>query len=140
VALLGDSFPENIQRKFADTRIKPGSVVKFEVPDTIPPKIKYFIILGADGDNIMVATVFINSHINPNIFTSEKLKKLHYKLEVVNYNFLEYDSYVDCSDVRERKIENIKNEILNNPAVHQGDLLREDFTNIRKIIKETKKN
>lgn len=131
---LGDYFPENIKKEYAEHNIQPGTVFRFFVRDTYPPKPKFFIVLAADENHIMVATVFINSEINNNIFPTPELKALHYKISSNTYSFLDHDSYIDCSQLRERPIENLKKDILTDPENVKGNLTVEDFTIIRDII------
>jgi hypothetical protein len=138
MAHLGDSFPEHLRDEFAQLNIKPGTVIRYKVPDTNPPKIKFFILLGADTDNIMVATVFINSDINYNIHFNVYLQSLQYKLDVQRNTFLSKDSYVDCTRISERKIENLKKELVSNPEYVIGTIHCEDFNAIRNLVKSSK--
>jgi hypothetical protein len=52
----------------SESFLKIGTVLRYFVKDTIPPKIKRLIIVGIDDELITTATIFINTEINPNIF------------------------------------------------------------------------
>ena len=76
---LGDSFPEEFKRRFAEKNLKVGSVIRALVKDTNPPKTKRFILLGISADKLAVATLYVNTEINPNIFSTEELRNLHFE-------------------------------------------------------------
>ena len=118
--------------------LKIGTVLRFYVTDTIPPKVKRLIIVGIDNELVTTSTIFINSEINPNVFTSEELKRLQYKLEANKCAFLDHDSYADCSDVRERKCQDILNLFSKSPQVNLGQLESNDLIQIRLLIKSAK--
>lgn len=121
-----------------DSILKIGTVLRFYVTDTIPPKVKRLIITGIDNERVTTATIFINSEINPNIFTSDELKRLQYKLEANKCTFLEHDSYADCSDIRERKFEDLVKLLNKSPQVNLGVLDSKDLAQIRSLIKSAK--
>lgn len=135
---LGDLFPAHVKEQLLESKLQPGSVIKMFVTDTTPPKTKYFILLSADGDKLMIATVFINSDINPHNLSSPELASLQYKLCESDYNFLWKDSYANCASISERKIDNLKKDIDNDPNIFQGNINEKDFKAMRELIKKSK--
>jgi hypothetical protein len=79
-----------------------GSIIFEFVYTTTPPKPKYYIIIGISEDKVALGTVFINSEINKHIFPTQKLKELHVLMPKEDNPFLDHDSYIDCSDIKER--------------------------------------
>ncbi len=76
---LGDSFPEEYKKRFAEKNLKVGSVIRALVTDTNPPKTKRFILIGISADKLAVGTLYLNTEINPNVFSTQELRKLHSK-------------------------------------------------------------
>jgi len=135
MANLGNFFPDDIKSDFASDKLKAGVVLRFFVTDTTPPKIKRIIIIAIEHSRILAATVFINSEINPAIFSSEELRKLQYKLEYAKCDFLDHDSYVDCSEIKERTADSLMKLLKSSPSVHLGELCTEEFKAIKELIK-----
>ena len=77
-----------------------GKVIRIFTEDTIPPKVKYCIIVGSSSDEI--ATIFINSDIRPQALGPE-LQGLQYPLSEKDLKCLTHDSYADCSEIASRK-------------------------------------
>lgn len=66
---------------------------------------KYFIVLGFDGESVYGGVV-INSHINFNI--QGQIFAQHYPLLKSRYDFLDYDSWVDCMRLITVSVETFK--------------------------------
>jgi hypothetical protein len=91
-----------------DDRLSVGSVIFEYVTTTKPPKDKYYVVVGISDDKIALGTVYINSEINPNLFTNTNLKKLHISLSATDNPFLKRDSFIDCSSINERLIADVQ--------------------------------
>ena len=83
---IGNVYRINLDRK-SGIEPKPGDETRN----------KFFIILGFDSEGNLYGGVIINSAINVNI--PPRLKILHMPLKADKYNFLDYDSFVDCSSL-----------------------------------------
>ncbi len=83
-------------------------MIRIAVPDTTPPKIKRLLIVGIENKNT-IATIFINSEINPLVLNTVELQKLQYELTTINCPFLEHISYADCSKIKDRSYADILN-------------------------------
>ena len=132
---LGDFFPEETRRQLADNNLKIGAVLRFHVPFTNPPKTKRQIVVGFDNDNILLATVLINTEINPNVFPNQILRDLHLKLETNNRNYIEHDSFVDCSKVRPQNKSEIIALLTLEPTAHLGELAPNDLAIVLEKIR-----
>ena len=98
-----------------DDRIAVGSVIRQFVTDTTPPKVKYFIIIGIDGNTIALGTVFINSKINSYFYDNPELLQLQIPISSSEYPILSWDSFIDCSDINTRKISEVLDCLDNDP-------------------------
>jgi hypothetical protein len=99
-----------------DDRLEPGCIIFDRVTDTKPPKDKYFIIVGVTSDELALATVYINTDINPNIFRTQRLRDLHVTIPRDENPFLSWDSFVDCSMIHEKSVQVVKDCLdSNNP-------------------------
>jgi hypothetical protein len=131
--LLGPYLPEEFRIKVATENYKIGAVFKCFHP--IAGKDKRFILAGFKYDKIKIATVFINTEINPNFFPSEKLRKLHLLMAADIRPFLDYDSYIDCSGLKLLDSTNFLKNFILDPSIHIGNLSEADYKLIRDTIK-----
>ena len=131
---LGDSFPENLKEDFTSRNLKVGSVLKCRVDDTNPPKYKRFIVVGISFDKIALGAVYINSEINENVHYTDELKALQILFESNGRDYLDHDSYIDCSKIYPKKLEQIKDVVKNDINCYLGDLSEVDFKSIRSVV------
>jgi hypothetical protein len=135
---IGDFLPQHLKDELAKNNLVKGAVLKTFVKDTHPPKEKYFIFIGFSADKIAVATIYINSEINPVIFKTEELKKFHLQLKASDYNFLQYDSFADCTQIHEKTYSDLIALLQRTPAAHVGSLTEIDHQQVRLHIKATR--
>jgi len=135
---LGDFFPHKIKKKFAREKLKPGTVLRLFVKDTVPPKIKRLIIIAVDNENYLLATLFINSEINPMLLNSEELIQLQFKIDSNKFDFIKHDSYVDCSKLKPRNIEQLSELIIKDPKTVIGEVDEVTLRKIKKIVKKAR--
>lgn len=102
-----------------DDRLAVGSVLFEFVTATIPPKNKYYIVVGISENEVALGTVYINSEINPNIFNTPQLRGYHIPISAEEYPFLKYDSFIDCSHIEERSVSDVL-QCLNNDNKRYG--------------------
>lgn len=131
---LGDFFPKTIREEFSERNLCPGTVLKTFVHDTKPPKIKFFVVLATDQGSLAVACLYINTEINVNVFPTQALRDLHLPLRSGEYEFLGHDSYLDCSDIREKEYEAIKSTLTGDPSVLYGKLTQADLDSALRIV------
>ena len=127
---LSDLFPQSFRDDFAERNIQVGSVIRVFVRDTTPPKIKRFIVIGFSNDKVLLGTVFINSEINQNVFNTEYLKGLNIPLDAQIYDFIDHNSFVDCSNIRERSVLEIKHLLSNDIECSKGVVSEETMKTI----------
>jgi len=131
---LGDFFPEKDRKEFSKRKVSVGTVLKLKVLDTNPPKEKRFIVVGSTEDDLILATVYINSKVNHAINYSAELKSLHIPVSKQGRDFLDHDSFIDCSKLIERERNEIENTVKNRPHAVIGTISDEDQEIIRKTL------
>lgn len=67
---------------------------------------KFFVVLGIADDGTVYGGVVINSHVNQHI--APGMQDLHYLISAQDYGFLSYDSYIDCADLKELRVEQLQ--------------------------------
>ncbi len=135
---LGDFFPNDLKEQFAFHNFKIGSVLRYQVDFTNPPKIKRLVIVGFDAEKVLFASALINTEINPNIFTSTALRDLHLELDAVGRPYLDHTSYVNCSEIFEQDIETVKKLLIEQVSTHVGELSEQDLEAVLEKIRNAK--
>jgi len=69
--------------------------IKLKPGETSHPK--FFIVLGIDSVGNAIGFVLINSLISPGL--KQYIKDAHREISCSDYSFLNYNSFVDCSDL-----------------------------------------
>ena len=85
-----------------------------------------------------LATVFINTEINVNVISSQELKDLQFPFTAVNREYLDHDSFVDCSRLIERNFDELKTILKNNASSSIGQISENDLKNIKAKIKSAR--
>ena len=132
---LGDLFPEEFKAEFASRNIEIGTVLRLTVKDTSPPKIKRFIVVGKTLDGLSLASVYINSEINKKVNWCVEMQNLQIPTNHEENEFLDKDSYIDCSKLIPRDSLEISEVIKENPASVIGKLKKEDLDYLVETIR-----
>lgn len=94
---------------------------------------KYIVIIGFTPEGIAVGALLINSEIDPSK-RSEELLNCQYPLQVRHYrDILDYDSWLDCSDIFEIP----KLKITEKDGKMKGSLTVEDRERVMDFLKDT---
>lgn len=131
---LADYFPEHLRKGYAARNLSVGTVLKLRVKDTNPPKEKRLIVVGFTDDNLFLATIFINSRVNPNLNLPKELQELHLHFKAEEREYLEWDSFVDCSQIAPRNYSEIAEAIENRPESIIGNVSQADLEEINEKI------
>ncbi len=135
---LAEQFPEHARKAFAQEHLRAGAVVRRMVPDTRPPKIKRCIIVGISDDLVSVGVVYINSDINFNVLPTKELQELQFPVSTAGRDYVEHDSFVDCSQLREHGYAALLRETQNEPGIILGQVSPADLTTIYSLVKGAK--
>lgn len=94
---------------------------------------KYIVIIGFTLEGVVIGALLINSEIDSSK-RSEELLNCQYPLLVRNYrSILDYDSWLDCSDIFELS----KLKITEKDGKLKGCLTPEDRGRVMEFLKET---
>lgn len=94
---------------------------------------KYIVIIGFTPEGVAIGALLINSEIDPSK-RSEELLGCQYPLLVRNYrSILDYDSWLDCSDIFELS----KSKITEKNGKLKGCLISEDKERVMQFLKDT---
>jgi hypothetical protein len=129
---LGDAFPESYKDGFAQQNLTIGTVLKFFVKDTTPAKVKRLIIVGFSKDRTSLATIYINSP-SANIYPSARRNQLLF-LEALNRDYLDWDSFVDCSNLKIKNYNEVFLIVKNRQEAVLGKISEQDLSAIRTLI------
>lgn len=116
--------------------MKFANVIRVVVQETVPPKVKYLIIVGVTSDSL--ATVFINSEVKPHHLSSPELQALQFPLNPGTCSFLKHQSFVDCSEIAERDKSAINIILQKEPGRNEGAIPQEIMVKITATLKKAK--
>ncbi len=93
---LSHLFSDEEKLKSFNNQFKPGQVLYLFCTFTEPPKEKYILVTST---NPLILMFMINSEINPFKAKKPHLLKAQVSISKSEHNFLDRDSFVDCSQV-----------------------------------------
>ncbi len=94
---------------------------------------KYVVVIGFTPEGVAVGALLINSKIDPSK-RSQELLDCQYPLQARHYRvILDYDSWLDCSDIFEIP----KLKISDKEGKMKGCLIDEDRERVMEFLKET---
>lgn len=111
-------------------------VIRSYVPDTTPPKPKYWIVVGITDDEIGLAAVYVNSQVNPFIQRNYVLLNAQYRLEPNSRQIFRHTSYADCSQIKSKGVAEIQALLAKNMHYIQGELFPEQVDDILQLLRE----
>ena len=103
------------------------------------PKEKRFVVLGIDTNGDLIGVVFINSDINWKVIRTEELAQLQHFVTKEDNEYLEWDSYIDCSDLFELPYNEVSTSLQNNPQNVLGTVDAKDLKTIKEHVKKSPK-
>ena len=124
---LGDYFPQDLRDDFARKGISYGSALLVKIPEFKLNYRKYVILLNRDKERRIISYVTIN--------TNKGIEDLSVKIKCSEYDFLQYDSWIDCSKLLQEKIRVLINYIKDNPDKVLGNI---DDNTLEKIDRRIK--
>lgn len=91
--------------------------------------------MAISGDKAYAGYLFLNSQINPNVFPTARLRAFHLPLEAAGREYLDHDSYLDCSDIKDMDLNRLKEIIFRDPSQHIGKLNEIDLETAKEKLK-----
>jgi hypothetical protein len=136
---LGDFFPDDLKKNFAKQNITIGTVIKCFVKNTNPPKEKRFVVLGIDANGDLIGVVFINSVINWKVIKTDELAQLQHYVTKEDNEYLDRNSYIDCSELFELPYNDVYTSIQSKPQNVLGSVIGDDLKTIKENVKKSPK-
>lgn len=119
---LGDKFPESTREEYSKRALSKGAVLRFFSRDIQNPKIKRLIVIGI-ADGATIGKVYIN--------TGPQSAHNQIKLDASGRDYLDHDSYADCSRIYENDYAGLLTLIRDNPSCYLGQVCAEDLHRIQ---------
>lgn len=135
---LGDLFPDNLKKQFAERNIDIGKALLIKLEDIRVNYDKYIIIVGINDTEMAVAYVIINTEVNKNIAPTTYLQSLHLKIDKARHDFLNYDSYINCAELKEFNKQKLIDFLVSNPERIVGNIDLILLTKVHDTIKKAK--
>ncbi len=85
-------------------------------------------------DSIALGALYINTDINVNVLRTERLKNLQVPLLADTRDYLEWDSWVDCSKIKKFPKTEIAAYLKDNSEKHLGIVSNEDLKKLLKTV------
>lgn len=136
---INDFFSKEEREKYCHNNIVTGVVIRtFFSEFSDNPKDKICILLGVDEENNQLGLLLINSS-PPSWKQNDNYKGSQYLIQSTNYNYLDHDSYVDCTKIWDsRKYYEIFKECCENKLEFLGEINKRDLINIENILNISK--
>jgi hypothetical protein len=131
---LGKSFPEEYRKKFCQEHLIPGAVLRIQSIHTTPPKIKRCVIIALKEETISVALCYVNT----NKPSSPYLYAWQYALASEGRAYLDYDSFLDCAQLYEEKLDKIRRIMINDMGIYLGQMSKDDFRKAKNLVTSAK--
>ena len=128
---IGDSFPPEEKEASFHRQLKPGQVIYLNCTFTNPPKPKY-VVLACIKPKLLC--FLINSKIHPYIEKNPHLKQSQILIPRDSHSFLDHDSYVDCKEVKELSLDDVKTQVLSDMSRIKEEISAEVKSTIIKTI------
>jgi|GEM_PF-3892016 hypothetical protein len=111
---LGDLFPEEFRVDYAGRSLSPKSIVIIDVPEFNLDYDKMMVLITSSIDNTHMACVSINTSPSP--------RNNHVIIACADYEFLEYDSHMNCTNITPVNIEWLRDILSREPERIKGEI------------------
>lgn len=132
---LGDSFPEDKKREYIINNLRPGQIIYLFCDFTNPPKEKYIILVCTEPKLLFF---LINSEIHPYIKKRVELNHCQVSINQSDHNFLSHDSFIDCTDVKDLRLEDVETQVLADMSRIKGMTNQHVIDDIKAAVKTAK--
>lgn len=88
---LKDLFPEGFQEQHAQNKVTAESIIVLQIPQFNIPHDKFVVLMTSSLKGDEICAVCINTNPSP--------RDNHVVVTAKDYNFLNYDSHIDCGSV-----------------------------------------
>lgn len=117
---LGGAFPRGMAIASAMRQLVPGAVIKILVTfEDGVEKEKRLIVTHVDDDTVVCV---INSEVSPFIKARPEMLKCQVAMPAADYDFMDHDSSVDCSRVRNYSTAEVAKALADDPQRALGTI------------------
>jgi hypothetical protein len=109
---LADLFSDDFRNAHAEGKITAQSIIILRIPTFIVNYDKFIILISSSIEGDEIAAVCINTKPTP--------KGNHIVIKKAEYEFLDYDSHIDCSSLIPFEKEWLRDLLKNEPARYKG--------------------
>lgn len=95
---------------------------------------KFFVVIGQNDEEI-IGAFFINSNIRNFLQTKPKLLALQVSLNGNEYSFLNYDSFLDCSQIIRISKNDLNTDLSAGIASFRGRLNSNDLATVMTLVR-----
>ena len=132
---LGDHFSEEQKREHIKNNFIPGNVYYLYCTFTTPNKNKYLLLVCINPHPIFFT---INSEINEFKLKSPDLKQCQVGIDAGQHNFLDYDSFIDCTRSIQIDFSEVENQLLPDMTRFKGKIVLEIHKQVIAAVKKSK--
>jgi hypothetical protein len=119
---LGDHFSEEKKRENIKSNFICGNIYYLYCSFTTPNKDKYLLLVCTNPKPIFFV---INSSINQFILKKKNLYECQVCIDVRHHQFLDYDSYANCTEPILIEYSEIENQLLSDMSKFKGKIIPE---------------
>jgi hypothetical protein len=133
-------LPKSFIESLVDDNTKDGNVILIYCTDLIgEPKSKFLAIVSKSTCGTKFGYVYINSSNYPDVHGMAYIRSQQLIARQSKYkDFLNYDSYFDCSELKQKSIDEIRNILEKDPKRLIGKIDIEDHNLVCKALRENK--
>lgn len=133
-----DSFPKDFQNNYFESKLKSGFVLKVKGA-LATTKTQKILILLSNTNPDYIGFVPINSSVNTNFISTFDKEKCILPLEKTpSREFLDKNSYVDCNNIIDYKVDKLRRLIDNDNDWTIYDIEDEDLNQVKITISKSK--
>lgn len=119
--------------------VQVGSVIRFTLDHTNPPKIKWIIIVGIATDEYAYVVINTEPRYDSPGAVPVGLQGSQLPISAKDCPFLDHDSHVNCSELKEQKKKIIDAHCKANPKEHhKGYMPKPQLRSVQELIKKAK--
>ena len=133
-----DGLSGNSQRELIKAKIRPGCVLHLYCDFIHNPAEKFIVVVAIDYDYDILLVFLVNSRIPPFIYNDEDLRacQVEFPWNPEEYSFLEYDSYINCSEVFDNlEIDDVISHIRDHPSDYKCKLNDAELQRILEAVR-----
>jgi hypothetical protein len=119
---LKDLFPEGFQEEHAQNKVAAESIIVLKIPQFNIAHDKFVVLMTTSLDGDEICAVCINTNPSP--------RGNHVVIKSKDYNFLDYNSHIDCGSVVSFKKNYLRELLKAEPDRYKGNLKEAEYIDV----------